>query len=159
VKLQGMINEDTPVVWLVWMSVLSIVPGVSGCARVRGPERMPVAAVSGVVTEGRRPVAGGWIEFIPVDGTIGKLRSARLNADGSFEAKGVAVGVNLVRIVSARIGSPAIAQLVGSFGSPIRRVVSEEDRQPLAIDLLDETMRFRASLSSRPGAGRPAAAR
>jgi len=154
-----MINERTPIVWLVWMLVLSIAPGVSGCGKVLGPERMPVTALSGVVTEGRRPVAGGWIEFIPVDGTIGKLRSARLNADGSFDAKGVAVGVNLVRIVNARIESPAISRLVGSFGSPIRRMVSEEDRQPLAIDLLDETMRFQASLSSRPGAGRPAAAR
>ncbi|HKI20908.1 MAG TPA: hypothetical protein VKA15_23655, partial [Isosphaeraceae bacterium] len=66
-----------------------------------------MTTVRGVVTEGRRPVGGGWIEFVPVDGTIGKLRSARLNADGSFEAKGVAVGVNLVRIVSARIESPA----------------------------------------------------
>ncbi len=154
-----MINERTPVIWLVWMSVLAIAPGVSGCAKVLGPERMPVTALSGVVTEGRRPVGGGWIEFIPVDGTIGKLRSARLNADGSFEAKGVAVGVNLIRIVSAPIESPAIARLVGSFASPIRRVASEEDRQPLAIDLLDETMRFQASLSARTGAGRPAAAR
>jgi hypothetical protein len=153
-----MIKARKPVVWLVAMSVTWIAPGVFGCARALGPEPMPVTAVRGVVTEGRRPVGGGWIEFIPVDGTIGKLRSARLNADGSFEAQGVALGVNLIRIVNARIESRAIARLAGSFASPIRRVASKQDRRPLAIDLLDETVRFEASLSARAGAGRPAAA-
>ncbi|MGO9465788.1 MAG: hypothetical protein ACLQIB_48125 [Isosphaeraceae bacterium] len=153
------INKRTPVVWLVGMSVLANAIGSAGCAKVVGPERMPVTALSGVVTEGRRPVGGGWIEFIPVDGTIGTLRSARLNTDGSFQAKGVAVGVNLVRIVSAPIESPAIARFVGSFASPIRRVASLLDRQPLAIDLLDETIQFQASLSARTGDARPAAAR
>ncbi len=151
-----MIIEPKPIAWLVGILALSIAPGLSGCGKVRGPERMPVTDVRGVVNEGRRPVGGGWIEFIPVDGTIGKLRSARLNDDGSFEATGVAVGVNLVRFVGARIESPAIARLVGNFASPIRRVISEEDRQPLAIDLLDETVRFQAAWSARTGAGRPA---
>jgi len=120
---------------------------------------MPVTTVTGVVTEGRNRVGGGWIEFIPVDGTVGKLRSASLKPDGSFEATGVAVGVNLVRIVGARIESPAIAGLVGRFGSPIRRVVSAVDHQPLAIDLIDEAVRFQAFLSSRSGVGGTGAAK
>jgi hypothetical protein len=108
---------------------------------------MPVARVKGTVTEGRRTVGGGWIEFIPVDGTIGKLRSARLNADGSFEATRVAVGVNAVRIVNARIESPVIAQKVGVFATPIRRVVSEGGHD-ISIDVLEETVRAQASLST-----------
>jgi hypothetical protein len=154
-----MTKQRRTVVWLVWISVISIAPGVWGCARVFGPERMPVTTVRGSVREGRRPVAGGWIEFIPVDGTIGKFRSAQLNADGLFEAKGVAIGVNLVRIVNARIESPVIARLVGKFASPIRRVVSQEDQQPIEIDLLEEAVQFQASLSAQTGAPGRAAAR
>src|SRR5947209_4945853 len=68
-----------------------------GCSEELGPVPMPVARVHGVVTEGHRPVAGGWIEFMPVDGTVGNLRSARLEPDGSFAADRVAVGVNAIR--------------------------------------------------------------
>jgi hypothetical protein len=154
-----MTNQESPVVWLAWMSVLAIALGVCGCGQAFGPERMPVATVSGGVTEGRRPVSGGWIEFIPVDGTIGKLRSARLNSDGLFEAKGVPVGVNLIRIVHARVESPAIAKLVGNYGSPVRRVISDENRRPLAVDLLDEMIQFQATFSARQGAKGPAPSR
>jgi hypothetical protein len=128
-----------------------------GCGAVIGPESMPVASVKGVVTEGQRPVGGGWIEFIPVGGTVGKLRSARLAANGTFDAMGVAVGVNLVRVVHASIESPAIARVVSDFASPIRRVVSREGGQFLTIDLLEETVRFQASLSSEKEGRIPAA--
>jgi hypothetical protein len=145
--------------WLVWASSIALVLGVSGCAGVFRPEEMPVASVEGVVTEGRRPVGGGWIEFIPAAGTIGKLRSARLDADGSFKTTGVAVGVNIIRIANARIESPVVARVVGEFASPIRRTVSSSDRRSISIDVLDETLRFQASLSPRSGARGPAAAK
>jgi hypothetical protein len=152
-----MTKEQRPGVWLIGMAVLTIAPGLEGCSRVLGPERMPVVAVTGVVTEGRRSVGGGWIEFIPVDGTVGKLRSASLNPDGSFQATGVAVGMNLVRIVGSNIESPAIARLFGTFWSPIRREISDVDPRPLAIDLLDEAVRFQATSSLRQATGGPAA--
>lgn len=141
-----------------WVSIaLATLQSLSGCARIFGPEAMPVASASGVVTEGRHRVGGGWIEFFPVEGTIGKRRSARLNADGSFHATGVPVGVNQVRIVNARIESPVVARLMSDFASPIRRIISRDDRQVISIDLLEETVRFQASLSSRTGARGPAA--
>jgi hypothetical protein len=143
--------HSRPLNRLAWASLPIILSGLAGCGRVLGPEAMPVAAVRGVVTEGNRRVGGGWIEFIPVDATIGKLRSARLNADGTFEATRVAVGVNLVRVVHARIESPVVAQVVGAFSSPIRRKVSPDDHQTFSIDLLEETLRFQASLSTRTG--------
>src|SRR5207253_905083 len=80
--------------------ILSLGLLVTGCSEELGPVPMRVSRVRGVVREGSRPVSGGWIEFFPVDGTIGNLRSARLRADGSFDADGVAVGVNLIRLVN-----------------------------------------------------------
>ncbi len=77
----------------------------AGCSEELGPERMPVTRIKGVVREGSRPVSGGWIEFIPVDGTVGNLCSARLGPDGSFDADKVPVGVNLIRLVNAPLTS------------------------------------------------------
>jgi hypothetical protein len=139
--------------WLAWAFLLAIISGLVGCGHVLGPEAMPVATVTGVVTEGTRRVGGGWIEFVPVDGTIGKLRSARLKSDGTFEATRVAVGVNLVRFVNARIESPVVARVVGGFSSPIRRTVSRDDHQAISIDLLEEILRFQASLPTRTTPG------
>ena len=80
-----------------------------------------------MLREGSRPVSGGWIEFFPVEGTVGNLRSARVRADGSFEADGVAVGENLIRLVNAPVELSGATQLFGSFQSPIRRVIADRD--------------------------------
>ena len=94
---------------LIWVSLAA-----GGCTEELGPENLPVARVSGVVREGDRPVGGGWIEFIPVDETVGNLCSAKLGVDGSFNAKSVAVGVNLIRLVNAPLKTPGANQLVGA---------------------------------------------
>jgi hypothetical protein len=107
--------------------------------------------VEGVVREGRRPVARGWIEFFPVDGTIGKLRSARLRSDGSFEAEQVAVGVNLIRLVNAPFESPGAVGLFDQYSSPIRRRIPERSGQPLAIDLVEEMIQFLKARSRDTG--------
>ena len=73
------------------------------------------------VVEAGRPVAGGWIEFVPVDGTVGDRRSAPLAADGRFEVSGVAVGRNVIGLVNAPIRCPAAGSCSDSRGSPIRR--------------------------------------
>jgi hypothetical protein len=117
----------------------------AGCAQELGPVPMPVTRVQGVVREGRRPVSGGWVEFFPVGGTVGNLRSARLYPDGSFEADRVAVGENLIRLVNARIDSPAASRLFSSFSSPIRREISERSGEPITVDLLEEWVRFERS--------------
>jgi hypothetical protein len=112
---------------------------------------MPVTRVEGEVREGKRPVAGGWIEFQPVEGTIGNLRSARLHSDGSFKADGVAVGVNLIRLVNARIESPAGARLFSAFSSPIRYRVPERPGPPITVDLFEEMVRFERSKARGAG--------
>jgi hypothetical protein len=119
----------------------------SGCSEELGPERMPITHVSGVVLEGGSPVGGGWIEFIPVEGTVGNFRSARLRPDGSFEANKVAVGENALRLVNAPIKTPGWARLFGAFTTPIRRMIPERPRKPLKIDLVEELILYQKSHS------------
>jgi hypothetical protein len=114
----------------------------AGCSEELGPVPMPVTRVRGVVRQGREPLWKGWIEFVPVDGTIGNIRSARLRKDGSFDADKVAVGKNLIRLIDAPIQPRLPAQLFSTFLSPIRRDILPEPGQSLDIDLVDEAIRF-----------------
>ncbi|MGZ3433833.1 MAG: hypothetical protein ACXWN0_18690 [Isosphaeraceae bacterium] len=123
----------------------------AGCSEELGPERFPTTRVAGIVVEGGRPVAGGWIEFIPTDGTVGNIRSARIGRDGSFQADRVAIGENVIRLVNAPINMPGGEKLFGQFSSPVRRKIPLEPNGRLAIDLLEEAVRYQAT---RP---RPAA--
>jgi hypothetical protein len=129
----------------VAMLLLSLaLASLPGCAEELGPEEMPVTKVKGRVTEAGRPVNKGWIEFYPVDGTIGKIRSARLAEDGSFEADGVAVGVNLIRLQTREIlSSTTEKRMFGAYSSPIRRKISQEPAGPISIDLIEEATRHR----------------
>ena len=130
-----------------------LLPGLlaAGCSEELGPERFPTTRVAGVVVEGGRPIAGGWIEFIPTDGTVGNIRSARIGRDGSFRTDRVAIGENVIRLVNAPINMPGGGKLFGQFSSPVRRKIPLEPDGPLAIDLLEEAVRYQAT---RP---RPAA--
>jgi len=152
-----MIDIRRLVFWLRPVALAGLALALSGCANALGPERMPVTRVKGRVTEGGRPVRGGWIEFFPVDGTVGNLRSARLNADGTFEADHVAVGLNLIRLVNTDLKHPDAARLFGAYTSPIRRTIPERPGDPLAIELVDEATRYYEShpQHTRPGSPRP----
>jgi hypothetical protein len=125
-----------------------------GCDSALGPERFRTVKVTGRIVEGRDPVKGGWIEFLPVDGTIGNQRSARIHADGSFQADKVAVGENALRLVNAPVRLPGGAQRFGAFTTPIRRVISEHQAAPLVIDLIDEAVRYQA-MQPRPSDRNP----
>jgi hypothetical protein len=136
--------------WLARLAPLLLVQLVGfGCGSALGPERFRTVKVSGRIVEGREPVNGGWIEFIPVDGTLGNQRSARIQADGKFEADKVAVGENALRLVNAHVRLPGGAQLFGAFTTPVRRVISENQAAPLEIDLIEEAVRYQA-LQPRP---------
>jgi hypothetical protein len=147
--------------WLAMVAFWPTVVGSPGCSEELGPEHRVVARVKGVVREGGKPVTSGWIEFFPVDGTVGDLCSARIGADGSFEALYVPVGVNLIRLVNVPVTSPAAKQVFGAYKSPIRRTIAAVPPGPIVVDVVDEAIRFRneQSASTRPPAPGPGASR
>lgn len=144
-------DSKTSVVRLMALLAAAMLAG--GCAEELGPVPMPVARVQGVVKDGERPVSGGWIEFLPVDGTIGNLRSARLRPDGKFDADGVPVGRVAIRLVNLPVKMTAYVRMFAPFTSPIRRVIPPHPAAPLNIDLVEETARYLRS----HGQGLPAA--
>jgi hypothetical protein len=133
------------------IAIVSVALGISGCSEELGPESMPVTRVNGSVTEGGRPLSRGWVEFFPVDGTVGNLRSAQIRSDGSFETDGVAIGQNLIRLVNAGIRKDF--GIFGTFHSPIRRIVPAQPGEPLRIELVDEAIRFQSSLPRQASSG------
>jgi len=150
-------SSPRPALFVILLWLLS-----PGCGEELGPERFPTTRVAGTVVEGGNAVAGGWIEFIPIEGTIGKIRSARIGTDGSFQADRVAVGENAIRLVNAPIQLRGGARLFGQFSTPILRVIPPRPEGPLEIDLLEEAVRYQATRSRRaenstresgPGAG------
>jgi hypothetical protein len=118
----------------------------AGCKEELGPERFVTTRVSGVIREGDRPVPGGWIEFLPVGGTVGNQRSARIRPDGKFAADKVPVGENALRLVDAPLEFPANSRLFGAFTTPLRRRIPEGGGDPLTIDLVDEALRFQSTI-------------
>ena len=129
--------------------------GLGGCSEELGPEKMVVTRVNGFVREGRTPVASGWIEFYPIEGTVGNLCSARLHADGSFVAEHVAVGTNLVRLANCSISAEGARRVFGAYTSPIRRTIAADSHEPVIIDVVDEAIRLRGALSSGTTADSP----
>jgi hypothetical protein len=111
-----------------------------GCREELGPEPMPTTRVVGRVHIRSTPVGGGWIEFFPVDGTIGKMRSARLRPDGTFEADSVAVGRNAIQIAHPPLPLPG-----GRWFERIaliRRDIGQVPETTIDIDVQDEYLRF-----------------
>ena len=129
-----------------------------GCGEELGPERFPTTRVTGTVVEGGRPIAGGWIEFIPTDGTVGNIRSARIGRDGSFQTDRVAIGECAIRLVNAPINMPGGARLFEQFATPVHRKIPPRPDGPITIDLLEEAVRYQATRPRRtvPGAGNSA---
>ncbi len=123
---------------------------LAGCREELGPERFPTTRVNGVVVEGGRALGGGWIEFVPIEATVGRIRSARIQADGSFQADRVSIGKNAIRLVNAPIQLRGGRQLFGNYSStPIRRVIPARPVGSLKIDLLEEAMRYQAQRSRK----------
>jgi hypothetical protein len=114
------------------------------------PERFPTTTVGGMVLEAGRPVGGGWVELIPVEGTVGDQRSAELAPDGSFRAERVSVGEVAVRLVNAPIRMLQAARVFAQFSTPIRRRTSAVSSDPIRIELMDELLQFQASQPRRP---------
>lgn len=131
------------------------IPGLllllAGCREELGPEQFETSRVSGILRVSGRSageVWKGWIEFIPVDGTVGLLRSAPIRPDGSFEVEGVSVGWNQIGLVNAPI-SRSQAGLFHPFSSPIRRKIPSRGIE-LEIDLYVEEIQAQKAALPRP---------
>jgi hypothetical protein len=116
-----------------------------GCHDALGPEKMITTTVLGSVKQAGKPLSRGWIEFIPVDGTVGRMRSARIQKDGSFQATKVPVGLNLIRLVNADIENDELRWGLGSFASPIRRTIAEKPDGRVDIDVFEEYQKAAAA--------------
>ncbi len=117
---------------------------LAGCSQEMPPESIETTSVTGRVRVGSMPVDAGWVEFIPIDGTVGPLRSAPLGPRGLFSARGVAIGRNTIRLVDPPFplppASPNPRIQFEQFTSPIHRDV--QPSQTLDIDLLSERTRL-----------------
>ena len=121
------------------MIPLVLLLAAAGCGEELGPEPMPTARVSGVVRVGKTAVGGGWVEFLPVDGTIGLLASARLRPDGSFVAERVPVGRVAIRLVHPPFPIPC--QRILEHAYVIRRDILPDPSPHLDIELNFEAKR------------------
>ena len=117
------------------------IPAVIGCSQELGRERLATAHVKGTVKLMSRPLSVGWIEFWPVQGTLGNFRVAPLKPDGSFELSGVAVGRNRIVLAHAPLGDifTPIGTVPGQMfthlsDSPIEREIKLEGNT-LDLDL------------------------
>ena len=64
---------------------------MGGCDAV-GPEPIVTTTITGRFHMGDRPINQGWIQVVPVEGTLGTLRSAPLDGQGRFRIDKVPVG-------------------------------------------------------------------
>jgi hypothetical protein len=136
---------------IVWLAMLGILPG---CSEELGPELMRTTSVHGKITQGGRPIEnGGWLEFIPVDGTVGTERSCRIQPDGTFSSDRVPVGTVGIRLVDLTIHPPfpmeprEARRFFGSFPPKIRRTIPAQPSE-LDIELIDAMVAFKALQNS-----------
>ncbi len=128
---------------------VSLLTASSGCSEELGPERFTTTRVEGTVRLAGRPVAPGWVEFLPAEGTPGNLRSAPIREDGSFAIDGVPVG--RVAIALAGVHGPPIPTSLGPvdlgefrfFQTPIHRLIPAGAKSRVDLDLAAEAESFR----------------
>jgi hypothetical protein len=122
-----------------WIGLAALL--AAGCSEELHPVKASTAVVRGRVSLDGRPVVGGWVEFLPVDGAVGHHRTAPIGPDGRYEATGVAVGRSLVAVshssadrvpVTPRI---TFGLIFGGFSSPLRRTVEAAPASTLDLDL------------------------
>jgi hypothetical protein len=136
-----------------WWVIVAGCAATAGCAEELGPEVMTTTSVHGTIKQADLPIRGGWIEFIPADGTVGDQRSARIDSDGSFSADRVPVGPVAIRLVDITIVPPfpleprAARRMFGSYPPAIRRVIPKGPSE-LNLELLDELIAHQARLKA-----------
>lgn len=106
---------------------------------------MKTTTVAGRVHLRDRPITDGWVEIVPVSGTVGVLRSAKLGADGRFAAEKVPVGEVAIRMAGFRYepsGDRGLDNFLFMCGRQplIRKAI--KPGIPIDINLRDEALAF-----------------
>jgi hypothetical protein len=129
---------------------------LGGCQKVFGPEKEkgPTTSITGHLRIAGRPVGRGWVEFMPIDGTIGVLRSAQVQDDGSFSATRVPVGRVAIRVVglgTPRTVDPGLDRFLALVEQVflIRRTIASDPGQKVDIDLATEALVFARTQAER----------
>ena len=130
-----------------WLAMIIVL--LASCSEELPRSEPRLAKVSGMVMEGNRPVGGGWIEFVPIEGTVSSLRSAPIASDGSFSVEGVGVGPNSIGLVDIPSTIPGARRLFDTLGTTIRRNIGAIGDSSLTIDLYDEVARYQALTNPR----------
>jgi hypothetical protein len=130
-----------------------------------GPEAPArTTRVAGRVNFRGRPVGSGWLQFVPIDGTVGNLRSASLLQDGTFHVDRVPVGKVAVVLTLPDFEQRALQVGDKRFGrflfearqsGFIQRVIPDEREARLNLDLeveqtLFERLRMKLQRTSFP---------
>ncbi len=132
-----------------WLLAIAAVLPLGGCAEELGPEPMRTTRVRGTVKQLETPVRGGWIEFIPAEGTVGTQRSARIQENGSFEADHVPIGEVAIRLMDITVVEPFpispkdARRIFGSFPPAIRKTIPEQPSE-LNLELIQELVSYQA---------------
>jgi hypothetical protein len=134
---------------LGWLVISASLAGSAGCSQLLGPENFPTTSIKGTVTISERPVGPGWIEFNPVDGTTGNLRTAPIRPDGSYSAERVPIG--RVAVTLNNLHLPSNAKDLGALpagyyrfsDNPIQRDLLPGELTRLDFDLTAEASAYR----------------
>lgn len=136
----------------LWWCIPALIGWLTaGCSEELGPVPLKTTRVSGVVSVGGKRLRGGWVEFIPTQGTVGNLCSAPLGPDGTFVARRVAVGRNAIGFVGTPL-DPAASAAFHPFATPITRAIPGGASTSLELDLVEEGYRYQKARKSQPSA-------
>ena len=144
--------------WFPWVLV-GIAP-LCGCRNAFGPEPLPTTTVSGRVHLGDASVTHGWVEMMPGEGTLGRLRSAAIRSDGTFSAEKVPIGQIGIRISGADIPKTSESIVANNLpllmrGHFIRRTVEAGGKTVLDLDLRKEAYEVERIRQERRLAAQP----
>lgn len=125
---------------LVGFGVAAALAGCDDALR-RKPDK--TTTIRGRILLDGQPLPIGWLEMVPIDGTLGTLRSAPVLPDGSFSAAGVPIGRLAVLLAGRpipRTGDPTIDKYLSIVRrNHFLRVTTKDDpNQRIEIDLREE---------------------
>ena len=111
-----------------------------GCSEELGPETFPTTTVTGRIHGGPEPIGGGWIEFLPIDGTVGPMRSAPISPDGTFVARSIPSGRHAVGINGVKGRYARAFRAFNTLSTRIYRRVGPGASTDLDLDLYTEAV-------------------